>query len=35
MITGAFNEAAVSNTPLMVLEPVTFTAGKAKPFSLA
>ncbi len=35
MITGAFNFAAVSSTPLIVSEPVTFTAGSAKPFSLA
>jgi hypothetical protein len=30
-----FNFAAVSKTPFMVLEPVTFTAGRAKPFSFA
>jgi hypothetical protein len=31
-MTGAFNFAAVSRTPLIVLDPVTFTAGSAKPF---
>jgi hypothetical protein len=35
MITGAFNLAAVSITEFTVLEPVTLTAGKANPFSLA
>ncbi len=35
MITGAFNFAAVSKTPLIVLDPVTFTAGSANAFSLA
>jgi hypothetical protein len=35
MITGEFSEAAVSNTALMVLDPITFTAGRAYPFSLA
>jgi hypothetical protein len=35
MITGAFSFAAVSKTPLMVLDPVTLTAGKANPFSFA
>ena len=33
--SGAFNFAAVSITQFTVLDPVTFTAGKAKPFSLA
>ena len=35
MITGLFNSAAVSKTALMVLFPVTFTAGRAKDFALA
>ena len=35
IITGAFNLAAVSKTPLMVSEPITFTAGSANPFSFA
>ena len=35
MITGAFNFAAVSRTPLIVSDPITFTAGSANPFSFA
>ena len=35
MITGAFKSLAVSKTPLIVLEPITFTAGNANPFSFA
>jgi len=32
MITGAFSFAAVSKTPFMELEPITFTAGNANFF---
>ena len=32
MITGALSFAAVSSTPLIVFDPVTFTAGSANPF---
>ena len=35
MITGAFKALAVYKTPLIVLEPTTLTAGKAKPFYFA
>ena len=35
MITGAFNLAAVSKTPLIVLDPTTLTAGNANPFCFA
>ena len=34
IITGALSLAAVSRTPFMVLDPVTFTAGSANPFPL-
>ena len=35
MITGAFNSFAVSKTPLIVDDPVTFTAGSANFLSFA
>jgi len=35
MITGAFRSRAVSNTPFIVLDPMTLTAGNANPLSLA
>ena len=35
MITGAFKAAAVSNTPFILLEPITLTAGNAKFFCFA
>jgi len=35
MITGAFSSLAVSKTPFILLDPITFTAGKANPLSLA
>ena len=35
MITGAFNLAAVSKTPLIVPDPTTLTAGNANPFCFA
>ena len=35
MITGAFNFLAVSNTPFILLDPITLTAGNANCFSLA
>jgi hypothetical protein len=35
MITGAFNSFAVSKTVLIVLFPVTFTAGIANCFAFA
>jgi hypothetical protein len=35
MMTGLFNEAAVSSTALMVLLPITLTAGNAKAFAFA
>jgi hypothetical protein len=34
-MTGLFNLAAVSNTVLMVLLPITLTAGIANDFALA
>jgi len=33
MITGALSAAAVSSTVFILLDPITLTAGKAKPFS--
>jgi hypothetical protein len=35
MITGAFSFAAVSNTALMVSDPITFTAGSANCLAFA
>jgi hypothetical protein len=34
-MTGEFTALAASRTPFTVLVPVTFTAGRAKPLSLA